>query len=134
MVLVALYILTTVYLYKTYEKSRLSAKLTEMIILETLGYVFLGLTLINPNREYNLVSIIDILQWISFFCIFFFLFYYDYGNLDKNEKTEELSSKKEIFLHFVKRSGNSNIVITKNKKFLFFLVLYTFLEIIKAVI
>ena len=134
LVLTILYVITTVYLYKTYEKSKLSAKLTEMIILETLGYVFLGLILLNPNKEHNLVSIIDILQWISFFCFFFFLFYYDYGNHDGSEESKELNSKKEIFLHFVKRSGSSNIVVRKNKKFIFFLAIYISLEIVKALI
>lgn len=105
-----------------------------MIILETLGYVFLGLILLNPNKEHNLSSIIDILQWISFFCFFFFLFYYDYGNQDGSEESKELNSKKEIFLHFVKRPGSSNIVVRKNKKFIFFLAIYISLEILKALI
>lgn len=123
--------LTTVYLYKTYEKnSKLSDKMTEIIIMETLGFLFLGLILINPNKNYNLISLIGILQWISFFCMFFFLFYHDYGN-NESENTEELNTKKEIFLHFVKKSGNSNRIILKNRKFLFFLLLYIILEIIK---
>ena len=104
-----------------------------MIILETLGFVFLGLTLLNPNKEHSLMSILGILQWISFFCFFFFLFYYDYGNQEP-EGTVELKTKKEIFLHFVKKSGNSNIILQKNKKFIFFLVIYVVLEIVKAVI
>ena len=132
--LVVLYILTTVYLYKTYKKSdKLSEKLTEIIIMETLGFAFLGLILLNPNKEHDLVSMIDILQWISFFCMFFFLFYFDYGNQESEEATE-LNTKKEIFLHFVKKSGNSNLIVTKNKKFLFSLAVYVALEIVKAVI
>ena len=132
--LVVLYILTTVYLYKTYKKSdKLSEKLTEIIIMETLGFAFLGLILLNPNKEHDLVSMIDILQWISFFCMFFFLFYFDYGNQESEEATE-LNTKKEIFLHFVKKSGNSNLIVTKNKKFLFSLAIYVALEIVKAVI
>ena len=133
-VLVVLYILTTVYLYKTYKKSdKLSEKLTEIIIMETLGFAFLGLIMLNPNKEHNLVSMIDILQWVSFFCMFFFLFYFDYGNQESEEATE-LNTKKEIFLHFVKKSGNSNLIVTKNKKFLFSLAVYVALEIVKAVI
>ena len=132
--LVVLYILTTVYLYKTYKKSdKLSEKLTEIIIMETLGFAFLGLILLNPNKEHDLVSMIDILQWISFFCMFFFLFYFDYGNQESEEATE-LNTKKEIFLHFVKKSGNSNLIVTKNKKFLFSLAIYVALEIVKALI
>ena len=132
--LVVLYILTTVYLYKTYKKSdKLSEKLTEIIIMETLGFAFLGLILLNPNKEHDLVSMIDILQWVSFFCMFFFLFYFDYGNQESEEATE-LNTKKEIFLHFVKKSGNSNLIVTKNKKFLFSLAVYVALEIVKAVI
>ena len=134
-VLVVLYILTTVYLYKTYKKSdKLSEKLTEIIIMETLGFAFLGLILLNPNKEHDLVSMIDILQWISFFCMFFFLFYFDYGNQESSEGAVELNTKKEIFLHFVKKSGNSNLIVTKNKKFLFSLAVYVALEIVKAVI
>ena len=134
-VLVVLYILTTVYLYKTYKKSdKLSEKLTEIIIMETLGFAFLGLILLNPNKEHDLVSMIDILQWISFFCMFFFLFYFDYGNQESSEEATELNTKKEIFLHFVKKSGNSNLIVTKNKKFLFSLAVYVALEIVKAVI
>lgn len=136
-VLVILYAITTVYLYKTYEKNdKLSTKLTEIVIMETLGYVFLGLILLNPNKEYNLVSMIDILQWVSFFCLFFFLFYFDYGTeqTEENEKTKELRSKKEIFLHFMKKSGNSNLVLTKNKKFVFFLAVYIILEIVKTIV
>ena len=130
----ALYLLTTVYLYKTYKKSdKLSEKLTEIIIMETLGFAFLGLIMLNPNKEHNLVSMIDILQWVSFFCMFFFLFYFDYGNQESEEATE-LNTKKEIFLHFVKKSGNSNLIVTKNKKFLFSLAIYVALEIVKAVI
>ena len=133
-VLVVLYMLTTVYLYKTYKKSdKLSEKLTEIIIMETLGFAFLGLIMLNPNKEHNLVSMIDILQWVSFFCMFFFLFYFDYGNQESEEATE-LNTKKEIFLHFVKKSGNSNLIVTKNKKFLFSLAVYVALEIVKAVI
>ena len=133
-VLVVLYLLTTVYLYKTYKKSdKLSEKLTEIIIMETLGFAFLGLIMLNPNKEHNLVSMIDILQWVSFFCMFFFLFYFDYGNQESEEATE-LNTKKEIFLHFVKKSGNSNLIVTKNKKFLFSLAIYVALEIVKAVI
>ena len=133
--LVVLYILTTVYLYKTYKKSdKLSEKLTEIIIMETLGFAFLGLILLNPNKEHDLVSMIDILQWISFFCMFFFLFYFDYGNQESSEEATELNTKKEIFLHFVKKSGNSNLIVTKNKKFLFSLAVYVALEIVKAVI
>ena len=133
-VLVVLYILTTVYLYKTYKKSdKLSEKLTEIIIMETLGFAFLGLIMLNPNKEHNLVSMIDILQWVSFFCMFFFLFYFDYGNQESEEATE-LNTKKEIFLHFVKKSGNSNLIVTKNKKFLFSLAIYVALEIVKALI
>ena len=133
-VLVVLYILTTVYLYKTYKKSdKLSEKLTEIIIMETLGFAFLGLILLNPNKEHDLVSMIDILQWISFFCMFFFLFYFDYGN-QESEGSTELNTKKEIFLHFVKKSGNSNLIVTKNKKFLFSLAVYVALEIVKALI
>ena len=132
--LVVLYLLTTVYLYKTYKKSdKLSEKLTEIIIMETLGFAFLGLIMLNPNKEHNLVSMIDILQWVSFFCMFFFLFYFDYGNQESEEATE-LNTKKEIFLHFVKKSGNSNLIVTKNKKFLFSLAIYVALEIVKAVI
>ena len=134
-VLVVLYILTTVYLYKTYKKSdKLSEKLTEIIIMETLGFAFLGLILLNPNKKHDLVSMIDILQWISFFCMFFFLFYFDYGNQESSEEATELNTKKEIFLHFVKKSGNSNLIVTKNKKFLFSLAIYVALEIVKAVI
>ena len=133
--LVVLYILTTVYLYKTYKKSdKLSEKLTEIIIMETLGFAFLGLILLNPNREHDLVSMIDILQWISFFCMFFFLFYFDYGNQESSERAVKLNTKKEIFFHFVKKSGNSNLIVTKNKKFLFSLAVYVALEIVKAVI
>lgn len=133
--LVVLYILTTVYLYKTYKKSdKLSEKLTEIIIMETLGFAFLGLILLNPNKKHDLVSMIDILQWISFFCMFFFLFYFDYGNQESSEEATELNTKKEIFLHFVKKSGNSNLIVTKNKKFLFSLAIYVALEIVKAVI
>ena len=132
--LVVLYILTTVYLYKTYKKSdKLSEKLTEIIIMETLGFAFLGLILLNPNKEHDLLSMIDILQWISFFCMFFFLFYFDYGN-QESEGATELNTKKEIFFHFVKKSGNSNLIVTKNKKFLFSLAVYVALEIVKAVI
>ena len=99
--LVVLYILTTVYLYKTYKKSdKLSEKLTEIIIMETLGFAFLGLILLNPNKEHDLVSMIDILQWISFFCMFFFLFYFDYGNQESSEGAVKLNTKKEIFFHF----------------------------------
>ena len=101
--------------------------------METLGFAFLGLIMLNPNKEHNLVSMIDILQWISFFCMFFFLFYFDYGNQESEEATE-LNTKKEIFLHFVKKSGNSNLIVTKNKKFLFSLAIYVALEIVKAVI
>ena len=134
-VLVVLYILTTVYLYKTYKKSdRLSEKLTEIVIMETLGFAFLGLILLNPNKKHDLVSMIDILQWISFFCMFFFLFYFDYGNQESSEEATELNTKKEIFLHFVKKSGNSNLIVTKNKKFLFSLAIYVALEIVKALI
>ena len=134
-VLVVLYILTTVYLYKTYKKSdKLSEKLTEIIIMETLGFAFLGLIMLNPNKEHNLVSMIDILQWVSFFCMFFFLFYFDYGNQESSEEATELNTKKEIFLHFVKKSGNSNLIVTKNKKFLFSLAIYVALEIVKALI
>ena len=132
--LVVLYILTTVYLYKTYKKSdKLSEKLTEIIIMETLGFAFLGLIMLNPNKEHNLVSMIDILQWVSFFCMFFFLFYLDYGN-QESEGATELNTKKEIFLHFVKKSGNSNLIVTKNKKFLFSLAVYVALEIVKTLI
>ena len=132
--LVVLYILTTVYLYKTYKKSdKLSEKLTEIIIMETLGFAFLGLIMLNPNKEHNLVSMIDILQWVSFFCMFFFLLYFYYGN-QESEGATELNTKKEIFLHFVKKSGNSNLIVTKNKKFLFSLAVYVALEIVKAVI
>jgi hypothetical protein len=102
--------------------------------MATLGFVFLGLVLLNPNREYNLTEILDILQWISFFCFFFFLFYHDYGNEEETEETEKLKSKKEIFLHFVKKSGKSNLIVSKNKKFLFFFALYIILEVVKAVI
>lgn len=133
--LVVLYILTTVYLYKTYKKSdKLSEKLTEIIIMETLGFAFLGLILLNPNKEHDLVSMIDILQWISFFCMFFFLFYFDYGNQESSEGAVKLNTKKEIFFHFVKKSGNSNLIVTKNKKFLFSLAIYVALEIVKALI
>ena len=133
--LVVLYILTTVYLYKTYKKSdKLSEKLTEIIIMETLGFAFLGLILLNPNKEHDLVSMIDILQWISFFCMFFFLFYFDYGKQESSEGATELNTKKEIFFHFVKKSGNSNLIVTKNKKFLFSLAIYVALEIVKALI
>ena len=132
--LVVLYILTTVYLYKTYKKSdKLSEKLTEIIIMETLGFAFLGLILLNPNKKHDLVSTIGILQWTSFFCMFFFLFYFDYGN-QESEGATELNTKKEIFLHFVKKSGNSNLIVTKNKKFLFSLAVYVALEIVKALI
>ena len=134
-VLVVLYILTTVYLYKTYKKSdRLSEKLTEIVIMETLGFAFLGLILLNPNKKHDLVSMIDILQWVSFFCMFFFLFYFDYGNQESSEEATELNTKKEIFLHFVKKSGSSNLIVTKNKKFLFSLAVYVALEIVKALI
>ena len=133
--LVVLYILTTVYLYKTYKKSdRLSEKLTEIVIMETLGFAFLGLILLNPNKKHDLVSMIDILQWVSFFCMFFFLFYFDYGNQESSEEATELNTKKEIFLHFVKKSGSSNLIVTKNKKFLFSLAVYVALEIVKALI
>ena len=133
--LVVLYILTTVYLYKTYKKSdKLSEKLTEIVIMETLGFAFLGLILLNPNKKHDLVSMIDILQWVSFFCMFFFLFYFDYGNQESSEEATELNTKKEIFLHFVKKSGSSNLIVTKNKKFLFSLAVYVALEIVKAVI
>lgn len=136
-VLVVLYAITTVYLYKTYEKNdKFSAKLTEIVAIETLGYVFLGLILLNPNKEYNLVSMIDILQWVSFFCLFFFLFYFDYGTeqTEEKEKAKELRSKKDIFLHFMKKSGKSNLVLTKNKKFVFFLAVYIILEIVKIIV
>ena len=134
-VLVVLYILTTVYLYKTYKKSdKLSEKLTEIVIMETLGFAFLGLILLNPNKKHDLVSMIDILQWVSFFCMFFFLFYFDYGNQESSEGAVKLNTKKEIFFHFVKKSGNSNLIVTKNKKFLFSLAVYVALEIVKAVI
>ena len=133
--LTILYIGATIYLYKTYGKSsKFSEKLTEIVIMETLGFVFLLLVMLNPAREYNLATTIDLLQSICFFCFFFFLFYHDYGNQEETEEVKEMNSKKEIFLHFVKKSGRSNLVITKNKKFLFFLVLYIVLEIIKAVI
>ena len=102
--------------------------------METLGFAFLGLILLNPNKKHDLVSMIDILQWISFFCMFFFLFYFDYGNQESSEEATELNTKKEIFLHFVKKSGNSNLIVTKNKKFLFSLAIYVALEIVKAVI
>ena len=46
----------------------------------------------------------------------------------------KLNTKKEIFFHFVKKSGNSNLIVTKNKKFLFSLAVYVALEIVKAVI
>ena len=130
-VLAVLCIGSTIYLYKSYGKNnKLSAKITEMIVIETLGYIFLGLIVLNPNKEYNMIAVLDILQWISFFCLFFFLFYNDYGNVE-DEKQENLNSKKELFLYFVKKSGKSNIVLSKNKNFLFFLILYIVLEIIK---
>ena len=75
-VLAVLCIGSTIYLYKSYGKNnKLSAKITEMIVIETLGYIFLGLIVLNPNKEYNMIAVLDILQWISFFCLFFFYFF-----------------------------------------------------------
>lgn len=123
-----LYIATSRFLYKTYPQ-----KIREAITVQTIGYIVLGKSILKKYNSYNLYKITETLSNISFFCTIFFLFFFDYGCMEDKAGNMKEMSKKDIFFAMVRRTENTKIILTQNKKFIFFLLLTVLLESVKAV-
>lgn len=126
--LVILYILTSVYLYKTYPK-----KIREIAVIQTIGYVILGKSILNNYNSYNLYKVTDTLSNITFFCMVFFLLYFDYGDVEDGTPDMKEIRKRDFLMGLIKKSEDSKIILTKNKRFIFFLFLTVLLEATKAI-
>lgn len=126
--IIGLYILTSRFLYKTYPQ-----KIKQTVIIETIGYIILGKSILKNYNSYNLYKITETLSNISFFCMIFFLFFFDYGCQEDKEGNLKEMNKKDIFFAMVRRMEKTKIILTQNKKFVFFLLLMVFLEAVKAV-
>lgn len=126
--IIGLYILTSRFLYKTYPQ-----KIKQTVIVQTIGYIILGKSILKNYNSYNLYKITETLSNISFFCMIFFLFFFDYGCTEDKEGNLKEMSKKDIFFAMVRRTENTKIILTQNKKFIFFLLLTGFLEAARVV-
>ena len=101
-----LYILTSRFLYKTYPQ-----KIRGVVIVQTIGYIILGKSILKNYNSYNLYKITETFSNITFFCMIFFLFFFDYGCIEDKEGNLKDMSKKDIFFAMVRRTENTKIIL-----------------------
>lgn len=127
--IIGIYIFTSRFLYKTYPQ-----KIRETVIVQTIGYIILGKSILKNYNSYNLYKITETLSNVSFFCMIFFLLFFDYGYQKNKEGNLKEMSKKDIFFAMVRRTENTKIILTQNKRFLFFLLMTALLEAVKEIL